>query len=55
MRADKEVFMEVDDNILLIVGKPHGILDQQLTPHATQLLNVIFNFTLFYYIRVYFF
>jgi hypothetical protein len=55
VRAGQEVLMGVDDNILLIVGKPHGILDQQLSPHAAQLLNVIINFTLFYYIIVYFF
>ncbi len=28
-----KVSMEVDDNILLIVGDPQGILDQQLSPH----------------------
>jgi hypothetical protein len=36
-----EVFMEVDDNILLIVGDPCEILDHTLRPHPIQLLNII--------------
>jgi hypothetical protein len=33
--------MEVDDNILLIVGDLQGILDQQLMPHPNHFLNII--------------
>jgi hypothetical protein len=32
MQAGWEVFMEVDDNILLTDGGPQEILDQQLRP-----------------------
>jgi hypothetical protein len=32
MQAGREVFMEVDNNILLTDGGPRGILDQQLKP-----------------------
>jgi hypothetical protein len=39
--AGHTVLMESDDNILLIVGDPHGILDQQLRPHTMTLLNII--------------
>jgi hypothetical protein len=33
VRAGNEVLMEVDKNILLIVGNPDRILDQQLRPY----------------------
>jgi hypothetical protein len=33
--------MEVDDNILPIVGNPQGILDQQLLPHLIHLMGII--------------
>jgi hypothetical protein len=36
-----KVMLEVDGNILLIVGDPQGILDQQLGPRAIHLLNII--------------
>ncbi len=41
MHAGHEVLMEVDDNIVLIVGDQQGILDQQLRPHIIHLLNII--------------
>ncbi len=33
--------MEVDDNSLLIVGNPQGILEQKLRPHPSDYLNII--------------
>ncbi len=33
VHAGREVLMEVDDNILLIVGDPQGISVEQLRPH----------------------
>jgi hypothetical protein len=39
--AGHEVLMEVDVNILLIVGDPQGILGQQLRPRSITLLNII--------------
>jgi hypothetical protein len=30
MCTDDKVLLEVDENISLIIGDPHGILDQQL-------------------------
>ncbi len=53
--AANEVLMEVDDNILLIVGHSWGILDQQRTPQPIDLLNAItilinhIKYTLLYY------
>jgi hypothetical protein len=41
VHAGHEVLMEVDDNIVLIVGDQQGILDQQLRPHIIHLLNII--------------
>jgi hypothetical protein len=38
MRADHETLMEVDDNILLIVVDPQGILDEQLRTHPIHVL-----------------
>jgi hypothetical protein len=38
VRASHEVMMEVDDNILLIVGVPLGILDQHIRLHPIFLL-----------------
>jgi hypothetical protein len=37
--ADHEVIVEVDDNIVLIVGNPQGILGQQLRPCQIHSLN----------------
>jgi hypothetical protein len=37
VRAGHEVLMEVDDNISLIVGDPHGILEEQHRPHPINL------------------
>jgi hypothetical protein len=34
--------VKVDDNSVMIVGDPQGILEQQLRPHPINLLNVIF-------------
>ncbi len=45
--------MEVDDNILLIVGGQQEILDQQLKPHLIHLINIIMfiiNYIKFYII-----
>jgi hypothetical protein len=39
--------MEVDGNILLVVGDPQGILDHQLRPHPIHLLNITINFNNF--------
>jgi len=36
VRACHNFLKEVDDNILLIVGKPQGILKQQLKPPQSQ-------------------
>jgi hypothetical protein len=33
-----QVLMEVEDNILLIVSDPQGILDQQLRPHPNLII-----------------
>jgi hypothetical protein len=41
MPAGRTVSVEVDDNILQIVGDPQGILDKQLRPHPIHLLNII--------------
>jgi hypothetical protein len=41
VRADHKVLIEVDDNIVLIVGDPQGILGQQLWPRSIDLLNTI--------------
>jgi hypothetical protein len=41
MRAGHKVSMEVDDKILLIVGDPQGILDQQLGPCQVHFFNII--------------
>jgi hypothetical protein len=35
-----KVWMEVGNYILVIVGDPLGILDQQLRPHPIVLLNI---------------
>ncbi len=35
-----KVSMEVDDNILLIVGDAQGILDQQLSTHPFHLIDI---------------
>ncbi len=51
MSADYKVLMEVDDNILLIVGNPQGILGQQVRPYPIHLLNdiiIIIIITVFY-------
>jgi len=41
MRAVHQVLMEVDDNILLIVGDQQGILSEQPMPRLIQFLNII--------------
>ncbi len=41
VHAVHQVLMEVDDNILLIVGDQQGILYEQLTPRRIHLLNII--------------
>jgi hypothetical protein len=41
VHAGYEVLMEVDENILLIVGDPQGISDRQLRPYPIQLLKII--------------
>ncbi len=39
--GDHKVLMEVDNNILLVVVHPHGIICQQLRPRPIHLLNII--------------
>jgi hypothetical protein len=39
-----KVLMEVENNILLIVGNLQGILEQQLRPRTIHLLQLIFKF-----------
>ncbi len=41
MRTGCAVLMEVDDNILLIGGDVHGILEEQLRLHPIHLMNSI--------------
>jgi hypothetical protein len=41
VRAGCKVLLEVDESILLIVGDPQQILDQQLGSHPISLLEVI--------------
>jgi hypothetical protein len=41
--AGHEVSTEVDDNTLLIVGDPRGILDQQLRSRPINISNIIFG------------
>jgi hypothetical protein len=41
VQAGRKVLIEVDDNISLIVVDPQEILDQQLNPRPTYLLNII--------------
>ncbi len=41
MRTGYEILMEVDDNILLIVGNLWGILYQQPRPHSIYLMFII--------------
>jgi hypothetical protein len=38
VHAGHKVLMENDNNILLIVGDPHGILEEQLRPRLMHLL-----------------
>ncbi len=38
--AGIKVLMEVDDNGALIVGKSHGILNQQLLPHPIDVFKI---------------
>ncbi len=42
VRAGHEVLMEVDNNMLLIVGNLQGILEKHLRPHPISLLNIIY-------------
>jgi hypothetical protein len=41
--------MDVDNNNMLIVGNPEGILDQKLSLHPIHLLNIILNLLVLYY------
>ncbi len=41
VRAAHEVWMDVDNNISLILDDPRGILDEQLLHHPIHLLNII--------------
>ncbi len=41
MCTGHKVLMEVDDNPLIIIGDPQGILDQQLSPHSMHLSNIL--------------
>jgi hypothetical protein len=43
MCAGHKTLMEVDDNILLIVVDPQGILDEQLRPHPIHVLLLLSN------------
>jgi hypothetical protein len=38
VRVGNKVLMEVDDNILLNVADPQGIIEKQLMPHPTSIL-----------------
>jgi len=40
LHTGQNVWMEVDDNILLIVFDPQGTLDQQLRPCPIHILNI---------------
>ncbi len=42
--SGRKVLTEVENNILLIVGDPQGILEQQLRPRTIHLLQFIFKF-----------
>ncbi len=46
MNTGQKVLMEIDDNILQIVGNLQGILDQQLNPRPMHLLNIFINIIL---------
>jgi hypothetical protein len=48
VRAGHEVLTDVDDKILLIVGNPQRVFDQQLSPCKINLLNI--NNKFIYYI-----
>jgi hypothetical protein len=41
VRAGHKVLMEADDNILMIIGDPQGILDQQLRLRPINLLIIV--------------
>jgi hypothetical protein len=43
VRAAQEVLIQVDDNILQIVGNPQGTSDHHPRPHHICLLNIINN------------
>ncbi len=43
MRAYLKFLLNVYDNILMIIGDPQGILNEQLMPHPINLLNIITN------------
>ncbi len=45
VRADHEDLMKVDDNSVMIVGNPYGILGQLFRLHPIQSLNTIFILT----------
>jgi hypothetical protein len=50
--AGLEVFMKVDNIILMIVGNWRGILDQKLRPRPIHLLNIITIIILIYDIKL---
>ncbi len=54
MFAGHYVLVDVGDNSPLIVGKPQGMLGQQLKPHPAHFLNIIIflNYSLNYYLLI---
>jgi hypothetical protein len=41
VHAGHKALVEVDDNILMVLGDTQGILDQMLRPHQINLLNIV--------------
>ncbi len=54
MLANDKVFMDIDDNGVLIDRDPQGILDQQLRPRQIHLLNISIIFTLITFWIIYY-
>jgi len=46
-----KVLMKVDNNTLQIVGDTQEILDKQISPQPTHLLDIIVYLIAYYYIR----
>jgi len=40
VHADQKLLVGIDNNILLLVGEPQGIIYQRLSPHPIHLLNI---------------